>query len=71
MNAPTWRLWLVGILMVGWALLTIRFFTTQQWLMAALCLILSIANGFNLWRLKTTPPEQQPSELEQKPPQKE
>lgn len=49
---PTWRLWLVGILMVGWALLAIRFLISKEWLMVALCVILSISNAFTLWRLK-------------------
>lgn len=51
-QVPTWRLWLVGILMVGWALLAIRFLISKEWLMVVLCIVLSSSNAFTLWRLK-------------------
>ena len=51
MNAPAWRIWLVGALMVLWGVLALRFVQRNELVMAGLCALLMIANGITLWRL--------------------
>lgn len=51
MNAPAWRIWLVGILMVLWGVLGVRFIQKEEWVMVFLSALLMVSNAVTLWRL--------------------
>lgn len=51
MSFPSWRIWITGLLTLGWLALAVRFFTVKnQPVLAALCLALGLMNAFFTWQ---------------------
>ena len=50
-RARTLRLWISGVLLVLWLVLGVRTAMLENWVIAAVCLVMAVVNGVTLWRL--------------------
>ena len=50
MNSPTFRIYYLAVLSGAWVVLTLASAARGKWPIAAICLVMAIANSYNLYR---------------------
>lgn len=54
MNPPTFRIYFLAVLSGLWVVLTLASAARGKWPIAAICLVMAIANSYNLYRMTKT-----------------
>lgn len=49
--APTWRLYLIAVLIAVWAILAYRTASLGNWVICGVCLLMMAVNVYQLWSL--------------------